>query len=126
MAEDRRRSLGAVGEQIAAEHFVRRGFSVVDRNFRTRWGELDLVACDGRVIVFCEVKTRRVIRADVVVDPLESVHPHKRSQVRSMAGRWLAERRDRPRAAELRFDVIGITLDGAGRLVRLDHLEAAF
>jgi putative endonuclease len=115
-----------MGERIAAEHLERRGFAIVDRNFRTRWGELDIIACDGRVIVFCEVKTRRVLRAGNAVDPLESVHPRKRGQVRRMAGRWLAERRDRPRAGELRFDVIGITMDGAGHLVALDHIEAAF
>jgi putative endonuclease len=43
-----------------------------------------------------------------------------------MAARWLVERRDRPRAQELRFDAIGVTLDARGRLIRLDHLEAAF
>jgi hypothetical protein len=43
-----------------------------------------------------------------------------------MAGRWLAERQDRPRATDLRFDAIGITLGTDGRLLRLDHLEAAF
>jgi Holliday junction resolvase-like predicted endonuclease len=60
------------------------------------------------------------------VDPLEGVRPAKRSQVRRMAARWLVDRPDRPRAPELRFDVIGVTLDGRGRLVRLDHLEGAF
>jgi putative endonuclease len=124
MSDDRRRQLGDTGEQLAAEHLNRRGFQILDRNFRTRWGELDIVACDGRTIVFCEVKTRVASRAGR--DPLESVHPRKRAQVRRMAGRWLAERNDRPRADELRFDAIGITLGADGRLIRLDHLEAAF
>jgi putative endonuclease len=124
MSDDRRRQLGDTGEQLAAEHLNRRGFQILDRNFRTRWGELDIVACDGRTIVFCEVKTRVASRAGR--DPLESVHPRKRAQVRRMAGRWLAERNDRPRANDLRFDAIGITLGTDGRLLRLDHLEAAF
>jgi putative endonuclease len=124
MSDDRRRQLGDTGEQLAAEHLNHRGFQILDRNFRTRWGELDIVACDGRTIVFCEVKTRVASRAGL--DPLESVHPRKRAQVRRMAGRWLAERNDRPRADELRFDAIGITLGSDGRLIRLDHLEAAF
>jgi putative endonuclease len=124
MSDDRRRQLGDTGEQLAAEHLNRRGFQILDRNFRTRWGELDIVACDGRTIVFCEVKTR--VASRVGRDPLESVHPRKRAQVRRMAGRWLAERNDRPRANELRFDAIGITLGSDGRLIRLDHLEAAF
>lgn len=124
MTDDRRRKLGDAGEQLAADHLTRRGFQILDRNYRTRWGELDIVACNGHTVVFCEVKTRIATRAGR--DPLESVHPRKRLRVRRMAGRWLAERQDRPRADELRFDAIGITLATDGRLLRLDHLEAAF
>jgi putative endonuclease len=123
---DERRRTGSTGEQLAAQHLLRRGFDIVERNFRTRWGELDIIAFDGRTLVFCEVKCRRVPESGASVDPFESVHPAKRTQVRRMAARWLVERRDRPRAQELRFDAIGVTLDGRGRLVRLDHLEAAF
>lgn len=124
MSDDRRRKLGDAGEQLAADHLTRRGFQILDRNYRTRWGELDIVACDGRTVVFCEVKTRVANR--IGRDPLESVHPRKRLQVRRMAGRWLAEKQDRPRANELRFDAIGVTVTPDGRLLRLDHLEAAF
>ena len=123
MQTDRRRQLGDTGEQIAADHLARRGFQILDRNYRTRFGELDIVACDGRQIVFCEVKCRVANRAGR--DPLESVHPSKQSQVRRMAGRWLIER-EHPRVRDLRFDAIGVTLAPDGRLLRLDHLEAAF
>ena len=123
MPEDHRRRLGKLGEDLAAEHLARRGFTVLDRNFRTRWGELDIVACDGTTIVFCEVKSRRGPSGR---DPLESIRHGKRTQVRRMAGRWLVQRTDRPRACELRFDAIGVMLDGAGRLIRLEHLEGAF
>ncbi|HWD65596.1 MAG TPA: YraN family protein [Solirubrobacteraceae bacterium] len=123
---DPRRHTGSTGEQLAADHLLRRGFDIVERNFRTRWGELDIIAFDGRTLVFCEVKCRRSSAGGPPVDPLESVRPAKRSQVRRMAARWLVERPDRPRAPELRFDVIGVTLDGRDRLIRLDHLEAAF
>ena len=123
MPDDRRRRLGNSGEQLAAEHLTRLGFQILDRNYRTRWGELDIVACDRRQIVFCEVKCRIANRAGR--DPLESVHERKRAQVRRMAGRWLVER-EHPRVNDLRFDVIGVTLAPDGRLLRLDHLEAAF
>jgi putative endonuclease len=73
-------------------------------------------------LVFCEVKTRRAGPGS----PFDNLHDAKRSQVRRMAAAWLSETQDRPRSAELRFDAIGIVLDAAGRLVRLDHLEAAF
>ncbi len=119
---DMRQSLGAAGEQLAAEHLERRGFAILERNVRTRWGEIDIIAFDGRTIVFCEVKARR----ESNFGALESVHARKRMQVRRLAGRWLAQRTDRPRAAELRFDAIGVTFDRTGRLVALEHLEGAF
>src|SRR5579862_2430801 len=106
---DQRKSIGARGEQLAAEHLERRGYAIVARNFRTRWGELDLVACDGETLLFCEVKTLRAPRAGR--DPLAAVRHGKRTQVRRMAAQFLAECRDRPRARELRFDVVGVTLD---------------
>lgn len=123
MPDERRRRLGEAGEELAAEHLTRRGFQILDRNYRTRWGELDVVACDGHRIVFCEVKCRIANRAGR--DPLESVHQSKRAQVRRMAGRWLVER-PHPRVSELRFDAIGVTLTPDGRLLRLDHVESAF
>lgn len=124
MSGDLRPQLGRLGEQLAAEHLARRGFEIVERNYRTRWGELDIVAFDGRTLAFCEVKTRRL--AEAGRSPLESVRTFKRSQVRKMAGRWLVERTDRPYADNVRFDAIGVTLDASGRLVRLEHLEGAF
>ena len=124
MSRDPRPHLGRLGEQLATEHLIRRGFEIVERNYRTRWGELDIVAYDGRTLAFCEVKTRRLTAPGR--DPLESVHAVKRSKVRKMAGRWLIERTDRPYADNVRFDAIGVTLDPAGRLVSLEHLEGAF
>ena len=124
MSSDPRPRLGALGEQLAAEHLVRRGFEIVERNYRTRWGELDIIAFDGRTLAFCEVKTRRVSSAGA--SPLEAVRALKRAQVRKMAGRWLIDRTDRPRADKLRFDAIGVIVDPAGRLLSLEHLEGAF
>ena len=124
MPDQRRIELGQAGEQIAADHLERCGYRIVERNYRNRWGELDIIASDGRALVFCEVKTRVAPRAGR--DPLESVHHRKQIQLRRLAGRWLAERPDHPRVGDLRFDAIGITLTPDGRLLRLDHLEAAF
>ena len=120
---NRRQALGRLGERMAAEHLVRRGFRVLERNYRTRWGELDIVAYDGRTLAFCEVKTRR---ASAGRTPLESVRERKRSRVRKMAGSWLIERTERPYAENLRFDAIGVTVDATGRLLSLEHLEGAF
>ena len=122
MREDPRHRLGRLGEQLAAEHLERLGYRVVARNHRTRFGELDLVAARDEWLVFCEVKTRRLGSGSA----FDSLHDAKRSQGRKLASADLVEVRDRPWHAELRFDAIGVTLDGEGRLVRLDHLEAAF
>ena len=121
MAGDRRRPLGQLGEELAARHLERRGLRILERNFRTRWGEIDLVAADDGALVFCEVKTRRAGGGH----PFESLRPLKRRQVRAIARAWLAGGR-RPLRRELRFDAIGVVVDARGRLVALDHLEGAF
>jgi putative endonuclease len=128
VAEDRRRALGQLGERIAREHLAARGFAVVDSNFRTRWGELDVVAASDRVLVFCEVKTRVGDARPGPFAPLAAVGGRKQRQVRRMARQWLGERSALlgVRPTELRFDAIGVTLDGSGRLTGLEHVEDAF
>jgi putative endonuclease len=124
---DQRRRLGALGEHLARRHLEARGMTVLDANFRTRHGELDLVAADERCLVFCEVKTRVGSGAGGELGPFAAIGPPKQRRVRRMACQWLAERaRDVPWRPELRFDAIGIELDSAGRLLRLEHLEGAF
>jgi putative endonuclease len=122
MSEDPRRTLGRLGEELARVHLQRRGYAIVDANFRTRHGELDIVAENGRALVFCEVKTRRAGSGS----PFESLHPRKQRQVRLMAREWLRLRSPSLRGRQYRFDAIGVTVDAAGRLVTLEHLEGAF
>jgi putative endonuclease len=124
MEEDARRLLGRRGEEVAAQHLRRRGFEIVERNYRTRWGELDVVAFDGDTLVFCEVKTRRI--APGGPRPFDSLHPRKRAQVRMMARQWLSARAGRRFASRLRFDAIAVTFDPGGELAGLEHMEGAF
>jgi putative endonuclease len=121
---DLRQHLGRAGEDLALAHLARLGYALVARNHRTRYGELDLVVYDGTTLVFVEVKTRRASGAGR--GPWEALDERKRRQVRRMAAAFLLEVSARPHSAELRFDAIGIVIDAHGRLVRLDHLEAAF
>jgi putative endonuclease len=121
---DVRQRLGRHGERLAGEHLVRRGFEIIERNFRTRFGELDIVAFDGHVLAFCEVKTRRLRPGQG--SPFDAIRTFKRSQVRRMAAVWLNQRSERPYAEEIRFDAIGVTFDPSGRLVGIEHLEGAF
>jgi putative endonuclease len=122
MSDDPRHLLGRLGEDHAAAHLERRGFRLLARNHRTRYGELDLVGFDGATIVFAEVKTRRAGSGH----PWDGLDQRKRTQVRNMARAWLADCHDHPHAADLRFDAIGVIVDARNRLVSLDHLEAAF
>lgn len=128
MAIDRRRTHGQMGERIAEEHLTARGYTIVARNFRTRYGELDLIAADDRALVFCEVKTRLAGTRRGPASPLDAIGPRKRERLRRMASQWLADDSagDRPRRSELRFDAIGVMLSPAGRLLALEHLENAF
>ena len=141
---DPRRRLGAAGEALARRHLEARGFTLLDANFRTRHGELDLVVADRRHLVFCEVKTRVAARrarreprapasgprGDEPGDdlgPFAAIGVRKRRQVRQMAREWLALRGGETAwREEVRFDAIGIEFDQRGRLIRLDHMEAAF
>ncbi|HEX4760716.1 MAG TPA: YraN family protein [Thermoleophilaceae bacterium] len=125
---DPRRALGGRGEQLAAEHLMRAGYVILARNFRTRFGELDLVAADEHCLVFCEVKTRIAGTRRGPAGPLDAIGPRKRAQVRAMAREWLmhSSAQTRPRRPELRFDAIGILMSRNGSLVSLDHVENAF
>jgi putative endonuclease len=124
MSTDPRHRLGALGERLASEHLIRRGFRILERNYRTRWGELDIVAFDGQTLMFCEVKTRR-LDADGAT-PFEALRRRKRGRVRKMAGVWMNDRTDRPFARSIRCDAIAVTFDRAGRLLEIEHLEGAF
>ena len=100
-----RRDLGDAGEELAARWYTEAGFTVVDRNWRCRDGELDLVVAGQGLVVFCEVKTRR---GEQFGAPFEAVTATKQRRIRGLAARWLSEHSD-TRAAQLRFDVASIT-----------------
>src|SRR5207244_10318401 len=112
--QDGRRALGRLGESLAAAHLERRGFSVIERNARTRYGEIDLIAFDGRTLVFAEVKTRRArgrqVRLGSHEPPLGALRPRQQAQLRRLALAWLSDgSRRRPTARTIRFDAVGVT-----------------
>ena len=112
--------LGVHGERIAVAFLTDRGLRVLDRNWRCREGELDIVARDGEALVFCEVKTRRGVGYG---HPVEAVTPAKQRRLRTLAQRWLAAHDEH--APELRFDVVGVLVRPA-RPASVTHLRAAF
>jgi putative endonuclease len=112
--------LGARGEAIAVAYLTDSGLHVLDRNWRCREGELDLVARDGDALVFCEVKARSGVGYG---HPAEAVTPAKRRRIRLLAQRWLAAHDEH--APEVRFDVVGV-LVRAGAPAEVAHLRGAF
>ena len=102
-----RRARGQAGEDRAARWYEARGYRVVDRNWRCREGELDLVCVEPATgtVVFCEVKARS---SDRYGSPFEAVTPRKQARVRALATRWLREHRGAVVARRVRFDVAGV------------------
>ena len=103
---DRRALLGAAGERAAENELARRGLRILERNARTRFGEIDLVCRDGRGYVFVEVKTRR---ASSFVSAPEAVDRRKLARLERLALGWLAARGDR--SARWRIAVAALTVD---------------
>jgi putative endonuclease len=124
-----RQQLGRAAEELVAARLEREGWLIVDRNVRTPdvRGELDIIALDGAALVFVEVKARRAGSAQGPEVPALAVGHRKRTKIRGLAAAWLRERGyDVPRHRELRFDVVGLRLDGAGTVTEYEHLRAAF
>ena len=116
------KALGAAGEDYAAAWLAHHGWRILSRNWRTRYGELDIVAVTPeRIVVFVEVKTRRSTRCGI---PQEAVDPRKQTSLRRAAVQWLLEPDHRLTHHGIRFDVISITLQGGEPL--LDHIPGAF
>jgi putative endonuclease len=113
--------LGQRGEQIVAEYLTNLGWQILDRNWRGRDGELDLVASDHRTLVVVEVKTRSGVGFGSAVS---AVTYRKYARLRRLAAQWLEEHDWHPSA--VRIDVIGLLLDGQTANCQIDHIEGAF
>lgn len=115
----RRQALGAYGEETAAAYLRERGMQILDRNWRRREGELDIVARDGECLVVCEVKTRRSLAYG---SPLEAVTWRKAARLRRLAGWWVQEHPEETRATRrIRVDVVGVVLPHGGP-AQIQHL----
>ena len=115
-----RAEIGALGEQLAVEHLSALGLRVLDRNWRCRYGELDVIAADDatRTAVFVEAKTRT---SDHFGGVEYAVTPDKVRRLRRSAGLWLAGQANR--WAAVRIDVVGVRI-GRQRTPEITHLQA--
>ncbi|MGE5281928.1 MAG: YraN family protein [Chloroflexota bacterium] len=121
-----RQRIGRAAEDLVATRLAERGWEIVERNARTRYGELDIVALDGTALVFVEVKAGRAGSPYGPERPVLGVNRRKQLRVRKLATAWMSERRDLPYYAAIRFDAVGITFDRSGRVVDVEHIEGAF
>jgi putative endonuclease len=115
------RTLGQRGEAAAARHLRRQGYTIVAQGQRTRLGEIDLVAVDGRTLVFVEVKTRT---SDQAGHPSEAVDAAKRRRLTRLALAYL-QRHDLL-AYPCRFDVVAVTWPDARAPPQIEHFKGAF
>ena len=112
------RELGEIGEIRACEFLSRKGLRILDRNWRIKSGEIDIVAAQDSVIVFVEVKTRR---SSAFGHPLEAISIEKAARLQRLALAWLATHQRL--GNEYRIDAIGMILGRSGELI-IDHREA--
>jgi putative endonuclease len=121
-----RRRTGEIAEELVAQRLAAVGWEIVERNARTRYGELDIVARDGRTLVFIEVKGARENTAFGPEKPILSIDLRKQRRVRRLATAWMSERRGKLPYDEIRFDAVGVSFDRAGRVTDYEHIEGAF
>ncbi|MDR3152639.1 MAG: YraN family protein [Bifidobacteriaceae bacterium] len=111
-------SVGRFGEQLVAKDCWRRGWRIIDKNwYYGKIGELDLVASDGKLIIFIEVKTRRGINCGY---PLEAINARKRQKLRILAKAWLKQ--NAKQTMPYRIDSFAVLLDG--QRSKISHLKA--
>lgn len=112
------KTLGAFGEAWAVGHLTRLGYRILERNVRSRWGELDIIAVDGDVLVFVEVKCRRSRRFGT---PEASITRSRFQRLSRAVDQYLQDRLVQP--AAYRVDVVAIEVGPSGRVTRTDVLK---
>ena len=124
--DENRKEVGRIGESVAAQFLERKGFTILDRNYRKPWGEIDLIALKGDIVRFVEVKTlSRENISDVTREiadyrPEEQVHPIKLKKIARTAEMYMNGRRD---DREYQIDVVGVFLDIKTRQARCRLFE---
>jgi putative endonuclease len=118
---DTRRVTGIKGEEEAARFLARSGYAILDRNVRTRAGEIDLVAKEGKTLVFVEVKTRKDLEGD---PPQAAVNTRKQNRLGKLAHGYLKLKRIRQ--TPCRFDVVSVIMNDEGGVKAIRHIPNAF
>ncbi len=121
--QDERKALGKKGEKIAEKFLKRRGYKIVERNYRCRFGEVDLIAVDGECLVFVEVKTRRDGGS---IPPQLAVDRRKQSRLAHLAAYFLSHNPSLKTQPQCRFDVVAVITDARGKKPSIELFQNAF
>lgn len=121
-----RQRIGRAAEDLVATRLAGANWEILERNARTRYGELDLVALDGRTLVFVEVKAGREGSIYGPERPVLAVDRRKQQRIRRLAVAWMAEHQSVPYFTGIRFDAVGVTFSGGGRPIDFEHIKNAF
>src|SRR6476469_5730874 len=121
-----RQRIGRAADYLVASRLAAASCEILERNARTRYGELDIVALDRRTLVFVEVKAGREDSAYGPERPVLAVDRRKQQRIRRLATAWMGEHRNAPYFTGIRFDAIGVTFNRAGRPIDFDHIRNAF
>lgn len=111
---------GEWGEQIAAEYLMKKGYEIIQRNYRTRFGEIDIIVSDSKYIIFAEVKTRKNSRFALAREHVTSA---KIERILKAAEEFLQQEKQ---TKQPRFDVIEVYGDEKSGIKEINHLEDAF
>jgi len=116
----KRQTTGIIGEKLAAEYLIRQGYRIIEKNYRCKEGEVDIIANDGPFLVFVEVRAKHNRNYGT---PEESVTARKKQHLRNAAARYLESHQNLP--AEWRIDFVAVELDGQGHPQRLEVIKNA-
>lgn len=124
--DDIRKNVGRGGEDIACRFLVRRGFKIIERNYRRKWGEIDIIAEKDGVMRFVEVKAMTLPKGDFSREmqrqPEELVHKTKLRKLARTAALYMEERKD---DREYQIDAVAVLMDEATRTARCQLYEQA-
>lgn len=123
---DTRRRTGQAAEDICARRLSRAGWHILERNWRIRAGEIDLIVRKGKVLAIVEVKSTHTGLFHGPTSPALAVGPNKQRRLRRLASIWIATNGRRVAFQEMRFDVVGVLFDRDGSVVDYNHIDNAF
>jgi putative endonuclease len=121
-----RQRIGRAAEDLVATRLAQANWEILERNARTRYGELDIVALDGHTLVFVEVKAGREGSVYGPERPVLAVDRRKQQRIRRLASAWMAGHRNVPYFTGIRFDAIGVTFSSTNHPTDFEHIKNAF